>query len=269
MQMPPPVSRYGAPNTLDRMKFIALILMTVDHLGMFLFTDLEYLRAIGRVSMPLWLFVAGYHAAGTEAGNYSAYVRKWRGYLPFILLLMVLDYACSEPIFPFSILVTIMAAQAMLIHPRVRKLADHRPFELFLLLLLLVLPSMLIVEYGSQGLLFALIGYWVRKKHNDVPTRLSALLTLLVYAGLQNLIFDYNLFWQIGVLLGVAIALSAMLVFEKREWRFAQQYKWFGYGACLVARYSLYYYVLHYALLELVGAALYPAESGHFRVILF
>lgn len=264
-----PASRYGAPNTLDRMKFIALVLMTIDHLGMFIFTHMDYLRAIGRLSMPLWLFVVGYHVASAKAGNYAVYLRKWRTYLPYIVLLAVLDYACSEPIFPFSILVTIMAAQAMLLHPRLRNMADRRPVEIFLVLLLFLLPSMFVVEYGSQGLMFALIGYWVRRKHSDTATRLVALLTLLVYVGLQNLVFGYNILWQIIVLLGVAYALATMLTFEQREWHFANKYKWFGFGACLVARYSLYYYVLHYAMLELVATRFYPPDSGHFQLFLF
>ena len=45
----------------DLLKFIALIVMMIDHSGAFILQDMPYLRAIGRVGIPIWFFFVGYN----------------------------------------------------------------------------------------------------------------------------------------------------------------------------------------------------------------
>lgn len=45
--------------TSNQLKLIALVSMTIDHLGYFLFPDLRFLRIIGRIAFPIFAFMIG------------------------------------------------------------------------------------------------------------------------------------------------------------------------------------------------------------------
>lgn len=47
-------------TSYDLLKSLALILMVVDHIGFYLLNDLDVLRALGRLSVPIWFFLIGY-----------------------------------------------------------------------------------------------------------------------------------------------------------------------------------------------------------------
>lgn len=49
------------PNIYDYLKVIALISMIIDHIGFFFFPEYEFLRVIGRLAFPLFLFLVGYN----------------------------------------------------------------------------------------------------------------------------------------------------------------------------------------------------------------
>src|SRR5690606_26082911 len=47
-------------TSYDLIKSAAIILMVVDHLGAFFFPENDWLRAAGRLCVPLWFFLIGY-----------------------------------------------------------------------------------------------------------------------------------------------------------------------------------------------------------------
>ena len=49
------------PNFQDLLKVIAIVTMLFDHMGLFFYHDNTWLRLVGRFSMPLFLFFAGYN----------------------------------------------------------------------------------------------------------------------------------------------------------------------------------------------------------------
>lgn len=57
--------------TITTLKVIALILMTIDHIGSFIFPDVMWLRYIGRLSAPLFIFCV------TEAMRHTCNQRKY------------------------------------------------------------------------------------------------------------------------------------------------------------------------------------------------
>lgn len=48
------------PNLYDYLKILAIITMTIDHIGYYLFPEYEWLRVIGRIAFPLFLFLVGF-----------------------------------------------------------------------------------------------------------------------------------------------------------------------------------------------------------------
>ncbi|AAU04045.1 TraX family protein [Rickettsia typhi] len=48
-------------NYQDFLKTLAIIAMTIDHIGIYLYHELTIMRIIGRISMPVFCFFAGYN----------------------------------------------------------------------------------------------------------------------------------------------------------------------------------------------------------------
>ena len=64
------------------LKIIALITMIIDHIGLYIPNTSEYLRYIGRISAPIFLFcsVLGYINTHNKK-KYLLILQKWRRYL--------------------------------------------------------------------------------------------------------------------------------------------------------------------------------------------
>lgn len=65
-----------ANGTLEALKWLALIMMTGDHINKYLFNDtLPYLYEAGRLAMPLFVFVLAYNLARPGAFDRGVYQR--------------------------------------------------------------------------------------------------------------------------------------------------------------------------------------------------
>jgi hypothetical protein len=65
-----------ASGTLEAMKWLALVLMTFDHVNKYLFNHtVPALFALGRIAMPLFVFVLAYNLARPSAVDGGAYRR--------------------------------------------------------------------------------------------------------------------------------------------------------------------------------------------------
>lgn len=56
------------PNLYDYLKLLAILTMIVDHIGYYLYPELELLRWVGRFAFPIFLFLVGFN---------GKYQRKW------------------------------------------------------------------------------------------------------------------------------------------------------------------------------------------------
>src|SRR5688572_7578244 len=117
----------GPANRYDLLKFIALAVMIVDHVGLFLLPDAEFLRAVGRVAFPSFLFLVGYSGSG----------RVTKGLVVGALLLILTDALTFRPIFPLNVLVAIGAVWLLLPRPERR----DAPIELWSVCAFWLLPS--------------------------------------------------------------------------------------------------------------------------------
>jgi hypothetical protein len=60
MYPPTPANNSGFMHTHHAIKLVALVMMTIDHIGAFLWPDVLWLRAIGRIGIPVWFFLLGH-----------------------------------------------------------------------------------------------------------------------------------------------------------------------------------------------------------------
>lgn len=135
----------------DWLKSFAIILVTIDHFGYFFVEENQWWSVVGRLAAPIFFFLLGY-----------AHTRKipftWI-WLAFILTMLDSwnnDWTWVAPNILFSL------ALIRLARPHVQALLLRHGWATFTLLvatLISLLPmTTLVVEYGSEGWLWALFG---------------------------------------------------------------------------------------------------------------
>lgn len=240
----------------DLLKTLALVLMIIDHLGLFFWPEATWLRAIGRASAPIWLFLVGYNQKSTLSPD---------------LLAGAAVMAISQGLFmgtwlPLNILCSIMVVRLLLpLAPFVLasvRLGSYMPVVLSLLLVM-VLPTALWWEYGPFAILFAAWGWWLRTAQQEnamatTPKRQGVLAYILLLA----LLVAYGLFSTASmgftyreVLLMLACLLPVVLLLA----RFKAGVKAVTAPRVLVqmlafcGRQTLLLYVTHYLLFILIA----------------
>lgn len=147
------LARYGAFNTWDAVKLLALASMLIDHIGYFFFPDALWMRAVGRAAFPMFLLLTGFAATFTLRHDLVA---------AMLALWAINFYVGGTPV-PVNILFTILIARLLLQQIERGRLNFRKPAEWFVLLVSLLLLTTLIFEYGTLGLIFALSGYMQRR----------------------------------------------------------------------------------------------------------
>ena len=81
-----------------QLKIIAIILMTIDHIGFILFPDIIILRVIGRLSFPIFVFliIEGFK----NTSNYNSFLKRLISFAVIIEIPnLILNYSNSMNIF--------------------------------------------------------------------------------------------------------------------------------------------------------------------------
>jgi len=142
-------------TSYDFLKFTALVLMVIDHVGYYFFPDDLTWRAIGRLSAPVWLFLVGY------AQSRDLSPKLWIG----MIVLVVASYAVGQAILPINILGTIILCR-LLIDPvmnAIRRTPDAI-YPLTALLFFMTFITFPAFEYGASALLLVMVGYIARNR---------------------------------------------------------------------------------------------------------
>jgi hypothetical protein len=150
-------------TTYDLVKTLAIVLTVLDHIGFFFYPENDWFRVIGRACVPVWCFLIGY-ASSRDTGKD---IWIWA------TALLASNIVFGGNLFPLNILFTFIAIR--LVIDRMASVM-FRNWEVmlyaFTALALLIIPTMLAVEYGTSALLLALAGYAVRHR-DDLPVSLN------------------------------------------------------------------------------------------------
>lgn len=246
-------------TSYDFVKAYAVLLMVVDHIGMYFYPEELWLRVIGRLCVPVWFFLIGY-ARSRDIGP-----TMWGG----AILLMATDVLTGANVFPLNILVTMMALR-LVIDP-VMAQAKKSPAHLWFVagaLFLLVIPTGLFVEYGTEGLIMALFGYVIRHRE-ELPQIKSQLDYFMVFCFLAFCVVEYFAFGfsgaQFGVLfVGIFTVMAGLYHFKPATYPglTARMPGPVRAGIQLLGRHSLEVYVFHLMLFGVVGMMVYPEDHG-------
>jgi hypothetical protein len=149
-------ARHGPHITShDLLKTLALIFMMIDHAGYYFYPQEAWFRIWGRFSAPVWFFLVGY------ADKRKVQAGIWIG----AFLLLACWAVTGQYIFPLNILFALALTRLVIDQVMVRALKNRESFwGMFLLLFFTSFLTIVVVEYGTLGIMFAVFGYIRRHK---------------------------------------------------------------------------------------------------------
>ena len=147
-------------DKLNSIKWIGLFTMTIDHIGYFLFPNLIFLRIIGRIAFPCFLYSTIEGTKRTQ--HYGRYISR-----------LVLLGLLSMPVTPNTLNVLFLLALFSL------SLKFKKYAVIFGLL-------SVFVEYSIYGFLFGWSIYWLKERSKAQGTGLSVLTQLLTGLSVQT-----------------------------------------------------------------------------------
>ncbi len=199
-------------TSYDLLKFFAVIIMVIDHIGTYFYPDILWWKAVGRIGFPVWFFLVG-HSSG----------RDWPPRLVGgALILVAANFVVGKAIFPLNALVTIMLIRVM-IDP-VMKLALQNKYSIYLwsfFLLLLIIPTYSFTEYGTQALITAMFGYMIRHRETINNERLVfgfMVFALVSFVLAQQLNYGFSQEEFLFMALGTMCVRMYLYYFEARTY---------------------------------------------------
>lgn len=251
-------------TSYDLFKCTALLLMFADHVGYYLFPDVEWWRVFGRMCVPIWLFLVGYANS--------------RDLSPRLFLcgasLLVANFVFGIPILALNILFTIIAVRLVLDRAAAFAFSNQENFAVFHVILGAIwIPSMLLVEYGTVALVIALYGYVMRHRAQfearggawrHLPLG-YAIFFWLIFIATTEAIFEFTLPAFMVMAAGTGLATIALYFFRAREYpaltaRLAAPVRWL---IRVGGTRTMEIYVIHLIILKLAAALIFP-ENHHF-----
>jgi hypothetical protein len=212
-------------GSLEALKWLALLSMTVDHVNKFLFNGTnEAAFGVGRIAMPLFVFVLAYNLARPgvlEHGGYSRTMRRLAAFgilaMPAFCLLGGLNAALR----PLNIMFTLLILTATL------NLVEYGTAGNWAAVIFVFLLGGANVEFWWPALVFGLAVWHYGKRPGVMP------LTIALAALLGLWIVNGNL-WAMVVLPVIFLASLVDLCMPRVRWVFYAYYPLHLFVLCLI-----------------------------------
>lgn len=143
-------------NTIEILKWIAIVSMVIDHMGLILFEDIEVLRYIGRLAFPLFGFILIHNYLFFTSNKLKYIKRLW------------IFAAISQPFFwvvvyeSLNIFVLFALALSVIYFFEKIENMDRKNIEKFLTQFILIIFTLFFsyfIDYGPLGFVFLLSTY--------------------------------------------------------------------------------------------------------------
>lgn len=241
-------------TTTDLLKLAGLAFVFADHIGLFFAPDEDWWRVFGRAAAPIFFFLIGFARSG-------AVPVSW---LVLGAILTALDVYVSDGLEDVTLNILFNFALIRFAMPAIEKQALPRAWGMAALAIfcaLMIAPAALVLEYGAEGWLWALVGLAAREAIARPDARLQrnlvALFCVALYVIVESRDFDFEPA-QVGAFAILMAALTFALLAFRRSDAFtapasvARVFNWIG-------RRSLEIYAVSLFLMQLTG---YLLETG-------
>jgi hypothetical protein len=254
-----------AVDYTDWLKTVAIILVSVDHIGYFFIADDQWWSTFGRLAAPVFFFFLGYSNSRKVPLNWI-----WLGIILTLLDSWNADWAWMAP----NILLSL--ALIRLARPYVQNLVQHRGRPAFVLIvsaLILALPiAGTMVEYGAEGWLWALFGLYQRMYNdsrsdtggvgttqNPAPKMgnlglmrlLACLAAAVIYVWQEQMEFSFSPVHFTALILGIGVLSLSLCLFQRGPSRI-QPSEPIAIAMRFVGRHTLEIYAIQLAGFELI-----------------
>jgi hypothetical protein len=253
-------NKYGASvSSQDWLKFLAIITMTIDHIGWCFVPDSSpyyaWFRTIGRIHVPIWFFFAGYSVKNNAFDKQLLFCA---------IVLIAVNLLGGRAIAPLNVLCSIIIARYCVIWLNRKNMIPDRILDIFIICLLFSPFTQTLFEYGALGVLYAVMGNMVRRgfnvstKHKMFFVASFALFTAYQYVGVQP-----NAIQAIIMIMGLGYYSWLLAHFEMRPLTWFESHATFSYVVRLFGRNTLYYYTIHRSIFVLASyyGGFYGGES--------
>mgnify|MGYP003685544493 CR=1 FL=1 len=151
--------------------------MVLDHVGYYFFPEQMEWRVVGRLSMPVWMFLIGY-----------AYARDLLHIFIGAVVLLVENMLIGLSVLPLDILFTILIARVLIdgFGWAIQKHLIMLPLILCALAAS-IYPSFHYFDYGTAALMYAVLGYITRNGYGKLTLFISAAFIVAVNITLQKI----------------------------------------------------------------------------------
>lgn len=230
LQDPVVIQHKNSPNYQDKLKFIGLCGMIIDHIGLFFCPNFEVLRVIGRIAMPIFAFFAGYNFKN----------RPKSLILKYAILMQVIFFALNHFYYSPNILFTLYIGQWYL-----KKMfiiyEDFLSNLLQIIVLIIMTPATFVLfEYGTLAIAFMAIGYLCK---NHKPEYIKHYVCVLAIANIlfSQIIFAFDFH---NFILTITIGITLFLLLNSKDGYLTPVNK----KITFFSRNILQLYVVHYLL---------------------
>lgn len=262
-------------TSYDFFKAAAVLLMICDHIGFYFYPDVahhpeyNWFRVFGRMCVPIWFFLVGY------AQSRDLSPKIWFG----MAILEAGSMVAGLSILPINVLGTMIAIRLVL--DPVMRIATKNIEELLkvsLFMIIMIVPTATVTEYGTQGLLIAMFGWMMR--HRPVYEAVKnphtiywsfGLFTVAHFVVFQEHIFGFPVAEKFALLAGIMLVIALLYRFEPREYPDLTKRMPGAATAAIqfLGRWTMEIYIGHLLLFKILGLALEPNRFHLLRWSLF
>ena len=218
-------------NYQDLIKTIAIFAMIIDHTGLYLFPEYPVMRLIGRVSMPIFCFFAGYNFKNKP--NHLILLYGLFLYIIHTVLFIHFSYV--------NILVSIYLGQCylFLFRHKLKKFFYTGYIHVVILAVLWNVTSNLF-DYGSLAIAIMILGYIA--KHDQNNYKLTIFIAVLLQVSHTLVIFTF-----LSKYIVISLGIAEYLIITLKDFNYR-----INTNLNSLSRNALFIYFAHLIIIQLI-----------------
>jgi hypothetical protein len=253
-------AKYGStPNVIDIAKFLAIIIMVIDHIGFYFFPYDLWFRSIGRIGFPVWFFFAGY----SRPGKFSYEIIILAVLLAFFKTFLLL------PVFPLNALVTIILCRLYADFLRKgNKFTKWKILNIFTILIALLVwipVTNFMFEYGTLAFVFTACGVLQREMPGHIHTSIAFGFATISFIFVEYVLFGFSVPQFICMAAGTLITVHFLSGLKMKHIPYLDKFGLVTKTGVLLARNSLYFYFLHIVIFAILSRIVFPERYMIFK----